>query len=127
MMKKSNEHTKRIFLSPPYLNGNEKDYVEEAIRSNYIAPLGPQVDEFEKEIARLACREYALAVSSGTAAIHLALRSVAVSAGDVVIASTFTFIGSVSPLSKGWRGYRVQRIDQNPTSNSCLCNNGSRF
>ena len=89
---------KRIFLSPPYLNGSELDHIKSALASNYIAPLGPQVTEFEQHVAKLIGKRSALAVSSGTAAITLALQSIGVGPGDVVLASTLTFIGSVSPI-----------------------------
>ncbi len=78
--------------------GSERDFVAEAFESNMIAPLGPQVDAFEHEFAELTGWKYCLALSSGTAAMHLALRHLGVGPGDEVIASTFTFIGSVSPV-----------------------------
>lgn len=89
---------KRIFLSPPHMGGEELQFVEEAFRSNYIAPLGPQVDAFEREFAERAGLRHAVAVASGTAAMHLALRALGVGPGDEVIASTLTFIGSVTPI-----------------------------
>lgn len=88
----------RIFLSPPFLNGHEIERIEEAIASNYIAPLGPQVDAFEKALAETADRRFAVAVSSGTAAMHLALRVLGIGEGDLVVASSLTFIGSVTPI-----------------------------
>ncbi len=88
----------RIYLSPPHMSGREIEYVQEAFESNYIAPLGPQVDAFEKEFCEKVGTRYAVALSSGTAAIHLALKSLKVGAGDFVFASTLTFIGSVSPI-----------------------------
>ena len=89
----------RVFLSPPHLAGEEERYLREALASNYIAPLGPQVDAFEAALARTTQRRQALAVASGTAAMHLALRCIGVGPGDVVLASTLTFIGSVSPVT----------------------------
>ncbi len=89
---------KKIFLSPPHMSGREIEYVKEAFESNYIAPLGPQVDAFEKEFCDKVGAKYALALSSGTAAIHLALRGIGVKNDDSVLASTLTFIGSVSPI-----------------------------
>lgn len=74
------------------------EFIREAIESNYIAPLGPQVDAFELEFAEKIGISHALAVSSGTAAMHLALRILGVRQGDEVIASSLTFIGSVSPI-----------------------------
>ena len=64
----------RIFLSPPHMSGREIEYVKEAFESNYIAPLGPQVDAFESEFSEYAGIKYSAAVSSGNAAMHLALR-----------------------------------------------------
>jgi dTDP-4-amino-4,6-dideoxygalactose transaminase len=90
---------KRIFLSPPHMSGYEKQYVDEAFKSNYIAPLGPQVDAFEREFAEKINISHALALSSGTAAMHLVLHQLGVGPGDVVMASTLTFIGSVSPIT----------------------------
>ncbi len=89
---------KRIFLSPPHMGGEELQFVEEAFMSNYIAPLGPQVDAFEREFAERTGLRHTVAVASGTAAMHLALRALGVGPGDEVIASTLTFIGSVTPI-----------------------------
>jgi dTDP-4-amino-4,6-dideoxygalactose transaminase len=89
----------RIFLSPPHMGGEEMQFIEQAFESNYIAPLGPMVDAFEREFAQKVGARYALAVSSGTAAMHLALRTIGVCAGDEVFASTLTFIGSVTPIA----------------------------
>ena len=69
---------KRIFLSPPHMSGHEQQMVTEAFESNYIAPLGPQVDAFEQEFTEKIDIPYAVALSSGTAAIHLALKGVGV-------------------------------------------------
>ncbi len=89
---------KRIFLSPPHISGNEQKYIAEAFESNYIAPLGPFVDRFEQSICDYTDVRHALATTSGTAAIHLALRVLGVGKDDIVLASTFTFIGSVAPI-----------------------------
>lgn len=88
----------RIFLSPPHMGGNELAYIQEAFESNYIAPLGHNVDVFESQIKEYTGVKYALALTSGTAAIHLALRVLGIKDGDEVMASTFTFIGSVAPI-----------------------------
>lgn len=88
----------RIFLSPPHMGGNELAYIEEAFESNYIAPLGHNVDAFEAQIKAYTGANHALALTSGTAAIHLALRVLGIKDGDEVMASTFTFIGSVAPI-----------------------------
>lgn len=90
---------KRLFLSPPHMNGKEIGYVNDAIRSNFIAPIGPQVNAFEEEFAERFGFTSALALSSGTAAMHLALKGIEVGKGDEVLASTLTFIGSVSPIT----------------------------
>jgi len=90
-------NTKRIFLSPPHMCGEELKYITEAFEINYIAPGGPIVEAFEREWSEMTGIPYSLAVSTGTAAMHLALREVGVGPGDEIIASTLTFIGSVSP------------------------------
>jgi len=88
----------RIFLSPPHMSGHEQKLVAEAFESNYIAPLGPQVDAFEQEFTENINIPYAVALSSGTAAMHLALKGLGVKQGDDVFVSTLTFIGSVAPI-----------------------------
>lgn len=88
----------RIYLSPPYICGNERKYVQEAFDSNWIAPLGPNVAAFEREAADYAGSGHALAVSSGTAAIHLALRYYGVGPGDSVFCSDLTFAGSCNAI-----------------------------
>jgi len=90
---------KRIFLSPPHLGTEELNFVLEAFSSNYIAPLGPQVDEFEKAFSEYTGIGHSVALSSGTAAMHLALLDLGVGPGDEVVASTLTFIGSVTPVT----------------------------
>ena len=94
----NNDVSKRIFLSPPHMSGEELRFIKEAFESNYIAPLGPMVDAFENEFCEYVGIKYSLAVSSGTAAMHLALRHLGIEKGDEVFASTLTFIGSVSPV-----------------------------
>lgn len=89
---------KRIFLSAPHMSGNELKYIEKVFESNYIAPLGEYVNKFEESIKNYTKAENALAVTSGTAAIHLALRILGVGEGDDVLASTFTFVGSVNAI-----------------------------
>ena len=88
----------RLFLSPPHMSGKEQKYIAEAFESNYIAPLGPFVDRFEESTCSYTGSPHALATVSGTAAIHLALRVIGVGEGDIVLASSFTFIGSVAPI-----------------------------
>lgn len=88
----------RIFLSPPQMNGKEQDYVNEAFASNYIAPLGAFVNRLEEEVKLYTKSPYALALNSGTAALHLALRVSGITQGDYVLASSFTFIGSIDAI-----------------------------
>lgn len=88
---------RRILLSYPHMSGDELRLVKDAFESNWIAPLGPHVDAFEKETAAYAGVKSALALSSGSAAIHLGLRLLDVKAGDIVFCSTLTFIASVAP------------------------------
>ncbi|KWW16561.1 MULTISPECIES: aminotransferase class I/II-fold pyridoxal phosphate-dependent enzyme [Peribacillus] len=89
---------KRVFLSPPHMSGNEQYYVEQAFETNWIAPLGPNVKALEEGFAQYAGTNGALAVSSGTSAIHLALKVLGVSRGDTVFCSSFTFIASANPI-----------------------------
>lgn len=89
---------KKIYLSPPHFSKNEKKYILEAIKSNWIAPVGPFLDKFEKKISRYLGIKNVLCVSSGTAAIHLALRVLGVKNNDIVLCQNFTFIGSVYPI-----------------------------
>ena len=88
----------RIYLSPPHLSGRELELLQEAIESNWVAPLGPQVDAFEAELARLAGVEHTLALSSGTAALHLALVVLGIGAGGEVVCSSLTFSASANPI-----------------------------
>ncbi len=88
----------RIFLSPPHMGEKEQAFVAEAFASNYIAPLGPMVDAFEKEFSAYTGIPHCVALSSGTSATHLALRHLGLRPGDSVMASTLTFIGSVTPV-----------------------------
>ena len=97
-MNHSDVATKRMFLSPPHMSGREIEYIQQAFESNYIAPVGPQLDKFEASFRELTGFQHCVAVSSGTAGLHLALRGVGVKAGDVVLGSTLTFIGSVASV-----------------------------
>jgi dTDP-4-amino-4,6-dideoxygalactose transaminase len=89
----------RIYLSPPHVDGREAELVVEAIASNWIAPLGPQVDAFEREIAAVAGVDHAVALSSGTAALHLAFVVLGIGAGDEVACSSFTFAASANAVT----------------------------
>ena len=88
----------RLFLSSPHMGGNELKYIEEVFKSNYIAPLGKYVDKFEESIKNYTGAKNALAVVNGTSALHLALRVLGIKEGDEVLASTFTFIGSINAI-----------------------------
>ena len=88
----------RIFLSPPHMSGKEQQYIAEVFESNYIAPLGAFVDRFETSVCKYTGADYALATNTATAALHLALRVLGIGTGDYVLASTFTFIGSINAI-----------------------------
>ena len=88
----------RVFLSPPNMSGKEQEYIKKVFESNYIAPLGEYVNKFEESIKSYTGAKDALALSAGTAALHLALRVLGVKEGDFVLASSFTFMASVSPI-----------------------------
>jgi len=88
----------RIYLSSPHIGPDELDLVREAFASNWIAPLGPHVDAFEREFAAVVGSPYVAALSSGTAALHLALRLLPMRAGDEVFVSTLTFSASINPI-----------------------------
>lgn len=90
---------KRIFLSTPTMHGDEQRFIQEAFDSNWIAPLGPNVDAFEHEIAEYVGVKHAAALASGTAAIHLAVKLAGVKPGDVVFCSDLTFAATVNPVS----------------------------
>lgn len=83
----SSVQQKQLFLSPPHLGSEERDFVREAFASNYIAALGPMVDAFEREFAAYTGIPHCLALASGTAAMHLALRELGVGPGDEALAS----------------------------------------
>ncbi len=89
----------RLYLSPPDIGGAEIELVLEAFESNWIAPAGPNLDAFEEDFARLVGSRHAVAVSSGTAALHLALRLAGVGPGDEVLCSSLTFIASAAPIT----------------------------
>lgn len=88
----------KILLSSPHMTGNEMKYIEEAFRTNWIAPMGPNVDRFEKGMASYVGVQSAAALSSGTAAIHLALNLIGVKPGDKVFCASLTFIASANPI-----------------------------
>jgi dTDP-4-amino-4,6-dideoxygalactose transaminase len=88
----------RIYLSPPHLSGRELDWLRDAVESNWVAPLGPHVDAFERELAGVVGVPHALALSSGSAALHLALVVLGIGAGDEVACSSFTFSSSANAI-----------------------------
>ncbi len=104
----------RIYLSPPHMSGLEQQFVQEAFESGWIAPLGPQVEAFEQEFAEKVGAKYALALSAGTAAIHLALIHLGVGPGDEVVVSTLTFAASANPVV--YLGARPVFVDSERTS-----------
>jgi dTDP-4-amino-4,6-dideoxygalactose transaminase len=104
----------RIYLSPPHLSGRERALVLEALDSNWIAPLGPHVDAFEREFAERLGLRHAVALSSGTAALHLALVVAGVRPGDVVLTSTLTFIATANAIR--YTGAEPVFIDSEPSS-----------
>lgn len=104
----------RLYLSPPHMSGREQQYVQQVFDSNWIAPLGPQVNAFEAEFAAAVGAPHALALSSGTAALHLALIHLGVSRGDEVLVSTLTFSASANPVV--YLGARPVFIDSELTS-----------
>ncbi|WP_430536407.1 aminotransferase class I/II-fold pyridoxal phosphate-dependent enzyme [Listeria rocourtiae] len=88
---------KQYLLSPPHMSGQEQSYIDQAFESNWIAPFGPNLVQFEKNLAAYHGVTDCLATSSGTSAIHLALRLLEVGSGDTVFCSSFTFIASINP------------------------------
>ncbi len=104
----------RLYLSPPHMSGLEAPLVQEVFASNWIAPLGPQVDAFEAEFAAAVGSPHALALSSGTAALHLSLLLAGVGPGDEVLVSSLTFSASANPVV--YLGARPVFIDSETTS-----------
>ncbi len=89
---------KKIWLSPPHLTGEEQKYIKEAFDTNWIAPIGTNVDAFEKAICDYTKAKYCTVLSSGTAAIHLALIILGIKENDEIICPTFTFAATVNPV-----------------------------
>jgi pyridoxal phosphate-dependent aminotransferase EpsN len=88
----------RVYLSPPHLSGREQELVADAIASNWIVPLGPHVDAFERELGDFIGVEHALALASGSAALHLALVVLGIGPGDEVVCSSLTFAASANVI-----------------------------
>ena len=105
---------KRIFLSPPHMGGHELLYVKEAFKSNYIAPVGPDLERFEWEFAESVNVANAAALSSGTAALHLTLRYAGVKEDEEVICPSFTFVATANAIR--YLGARPVFIDSDLTS-----------
>ncbi len=99
-------------LSLPHMSGFEQTYVDEAFDNNWIAPVGTNIDHFEKELAAEVGAKHAVALSSGTAAIHLALSLLGVASGDTVFCSSLTFVASANPIL--YQGARPVFIDSEP-------------
>jgi dTDP-4-amino-4,6-dideoxygalactose transaminase len=112
---------KKIWLSSPHMGGTEQKYVAEAFASNWIAPLGPNVTGFENDISQFISEQLdykVAALTSGTAAIHLALRMLAVTPNDIVMVQSFTFCGTTNPVS--YEHAQIVFIDSEPdTWNMC--------
>jgi dTDP-4-amino-4,6-dideoxygalactose transaminase len=102
----------RIYLSPPHVGQLEREYLLDAFDSNWIAPLGPHVDAFELEFADAVGMPHAAALSSGTAALHLALEAIGVSRGDEVITCTLTFVATANAIA--YLGAEPVFVDCNP-------------
>src|SRR5262245_6050953 len=88
----------RIYLSPPHMSGRELALIEEAFATNWIAPVGPHLDAFEREFAERVRVPHAVALSSGTAALHLAIKLVGVEPGDEVLCSDLTFCATANAV-----------------------------
>lgn len=108
----SRELSQRIWLSSPHLGDEESAFVEDAFKTNWIAPLGPHVDGFERELCAYAGVAHGAAVSSGTAAIHLGLLLLGVRPGDTVFCSSLTFVASCNPIL--YCGAQPVFIDSDP-------------
>lgn len=104
----------KIWLSSPHIGAEEELLVHEAFRSNWIAPLGPHVDAFESELAAATNTSHVTALSSGTAAIHLALIVLGVQRGDWVLCQSFTFAGTINPVA--YLGATPVLVDSEPDS-----------
>jgi dTDP-4-amino-4,6-dideoxygalactose transaminase len=89
----------RIWLSSPHLGGKEQEYVNEAFSTNWVAPLGPNVDAFEKQLTDYLSVNGIVSLSSGSGALHLALVALGIKTGDVVLCQSFTFAASAFPIT----------------------------
>ncbi len=108
----------RIYLSSPHIGKDEQKFVEEAFLTNWVSPMGENIDFFEKSISKYTNSKAAVALSSGTAAIHLALIILGVAKGDEVLCSSFTFVASANPIA--YLGAKPVFIDsESDTWNMC--------
>jgi len=104
----------RLYLSPPHMSGREQSYLAEVFDSNWIAPAGPHLEQFERRLADYVGVEHAVAISSGTAALHLALRHLNLQPGEEVLCSTLTFCASANPIV--YEGARPVFVDSEPNT-----------
>jgi pyridoxal phosphate-dependent aminotransferase EpsN len=102
----------RIYLSPPDISSHDHASVDAVLTSNWVAPVGPALNTFEEAVAKRANRRYAVALNSGTAALHLALQILGVGVGDAVICPTLTFAASANPIC--YLGAEPVFIDSEP-------------
>ena len=104
----------RIFLSFPHLGGNEMQYINEAFSESWVVPLGPNVDEFERRLEAYLSASNVVALSAGTAALHLGLVELGVTAGDEVLCQSFTFAASANPVK--YQGANPVFVDSEPNT-----------
>lgn len=102
----------RLFLSPPHMSGRELRYIEEAFGTNYVAPAGPMLARFEEAFAEYSGLPYVVALTSGTAAIHLALKNLNLARGDEIWTANLTFVASIAPAVQ--EGLRPVFLDVSP-------------
>jgi pyridoxal phosphate-dependent aminotransferase EpsN len=108
----------RLYLSPPHLGRHELNYVHKAIEDNWIAPAGPNIDGFERDICQYLGVQHCIALNSGTAAIHLGLQLLGVGPGDEVLCPSFTFVATANPVR--YLGAEPVFVDSEPTTwNMC--------
>ena len=110
----TNSNQERVYLSPPHMMGREREYLLDAFDSNWIAPLGPHVDAFEAEFAERVGMPHAAALSSCTAALHLALRMLGVEPDDEVFTSTLTFVATANAIC--YQGAKPVFVDSEKAS-----------
>ncbi len=106
------EKQEKIYLASPHMGGEEMKYIQEAFDTNWIAPLGKNVNQFEKEMADYLGVKTGAALSAGTAALHLGLKALGVGEGDVVFCSSLTFSASANPII--YLGAKPVFIDSEP-------------